>query len=242
LSVAAIRLITFDLDNTLWSVEDVLVRAEARMRAWLDANVPDYYRLLDRDAILELRSTSIAENPRLAHDVTELRKDVLYRGIRRCGYGEREARAHAEAAFSQFFEARQEVVLFDGALEALEALAAESRLAALTNGNADIRRIGLDRYFAFALAAADVGASKPAPDIFHAALRRVRVTPREGIHIGDHLVDDVAGARGVGMHTIWVNHAGLDREPHHAEPTSTIGSLRELERAVTSIARTEMPA
>ena len=55
------------------------------------------------------------------------------------------------------------------------ALARRHRLGALTNGNADIARLGLDRFFRFAFSAADVGAAKPAPEMFRAALLHTSV-------------------------------------------------------------------
>jgi len=230
-----IALITFDLDNTLWNVEQVILRAEAHMREWLDEHVPDYGRLLDRTAIITLRGEVLTEHPHLAHDVSALRREVLYRGMLRCGLSDRDARDFAATAFGRFFEARQQVVLFDGALDVLDRLASRYRLGALTNGNADVASIGLDRYFSFALNAADVGASKPAPDMFRAALRRARAAPGEGIHIGDNLVDDIEGANAVGMHSIWVNHNGTVIEAHHSRPTREARALHELDAAVESI-------
>jgi putative hydrolase of the HAD superfamily len=53
--VSAIRLITFDLDDTLWPVEPVIVRAEHRMREYLDRNAPEVNRRFDREALGGLR-------------------------------------------------------------------------------------------------------------------------------------------------------------------------------------------
>ena len=36
-----IKLVTFDLDNTLWDVMKTIVRAEKMLRAWLSENTPD---------------------------------------------------------------------------------------------------------------------------------------------------------------------------------------------------------
>lgn len=230
-----IRLVTFDLDNTLWDVGQVIRHAEAEMYAWLDAEVPEYRRLIDQQALAELRAAVIADHPEASHDVSALREQVLFRGIRLCGYAERQARAHASAAFQAFFDARQEVEFFDHALESLALLAERYQLAALTNGNAHIAKIGLDRYFSFALSSADVAASKPAPDIFHAALERAGVNAKESIHVGDNLVDDVHGAGSVGMHTIWVKQSSKPETVTHTQPTEVVEHLRELPDAVRRI-------
>ncbi|MGE0621777.1 MAG: HAD family hydrolase [Pseudomonadales bacterium] len=236
--MADIRLITFDLDNTLWDVGTVIRHAESTMNDWLDERVPEYRKTLDREAVLGLREAVIRERPELGHDVSALREEILFRGMRRLGHAETQAREHAAGAFQAFLEARQQVVFFEAALESLAELAARYRLAALTNGNADVGRIGLDRYFSFALCAADVRASKPAPDIFHAALETAGVRPEESIHVGDNPVDDVHGASAVGMHTIWVRHepsADARTDEPAARPTAVVGHLRDLPGAVRRI-------
>ena len=233
--MAEIRLITFDLDNTLWDVGQVIRHAESQMNAWLDDRVPDYRQLMTPETLQAIRSQVVAERPELGHDVSRLREAVIYTGMRRLGLSDVEAGARAREAFLTFFEARQQVVFFEHALDALSHLAANYQLAALTNGNAHVEKIGLGRYFSFAFSSADVSASKPAPDIFHAALDRAGVQAGEAIHIGDHLVDDIHGAGSVGMHTIWVNHAQTVGGDMHTQPSATVERLSELPEAVRRI-------
>jgi putative hydrolase of the HAD superfamily len=45
-------------------------------------------------------------------------------------------------------------------------------LGVVTNGNADVRRLGLADYFKFALCAEDIGIAKPDARLFHEALQR----------------------------------------------------------------------
>ena len=230
-----IHVITFDLDNTLWDVTSVIISAERTMREWLDEQVPEFNPRFSREAMAQLRDQVVAAQPELAHDVSALRKAVLERAMRVLGLGYEEARSRAEAAFAVFFEARQRVVFFEGALSAIEELAGAYRLGALTNGNADVGRIGLDAYFSFAFSSADVGVSKPAPDMFQAALRHCRIDAREAIHVGDNLVDDILGAGSLGIHTIWTNHTReLAPEDAHT-PSVTVEHLDELPAAVQRI-------
>lgn len=236
--MADIHLITFDLDNTLWDVGTVIRHAEQTMNDWLEESVPEYLALMTPEVRDEIRQAVIARYPALAHDVSRLREAVLRAGMRRLGMSSADASKTARKAFLVFFEARQEVIFFEHALETLDHLVGRYQLAALTNGNAHIGRIGLDRYFSFALSAADVAASKPAPDIFHAALDRAGVGAGESIHIGDHLVDDIHGAGSVGMHTIWVNLPGrhpIEAGEDHTPPTQVVDCLSQLPDAVRLI-------
>ena len=94
-----VRAIAFDLDNTLWDVEPVLIRAEQRLIAWMREHCP---RIPERVSIEEMRATReqlVREEPDKAHDLTYVRTAALARHARACGYGEE----LAARAFEIFF-------------------------------------------------------------------------------------------------------------------------------------------
>jgi len=223
--MADIRLVTFDLDNTLWNVEDVIVNAERRMRAWLDERIPEFRMRFPAEVMAELRDAVIEESPSLRHDLSALREEILYRAIAQRNFSRNDARALARQAFHIFLDARHEVELFDGALETLEILSRDYILGALTNGNADIRRLEVSRFFDFGYSSASVGVSKPAPEMFRAALEHARSHPGEAVHVGDHLLDDIEGAAGVGMHTIWVNLDRITPPENATSPSQVVHDL-----------------
>lgn len=233
--MAGLKLITFDLDNTLWNVETVILNAEARMQAWLRERVPDFPLRFPPDAVQELRNAVLEESPTLRHDLSTLREEILYRAIAECGFSRSDARNLARGAFDIFLDARHEVEFFDGALDTLERLSADYVLGALTNGNADIARLELDRYFHFGYSSASVGASKPAPEIFLAALTHAGTPAAAAVHVGDHLLDDISGAAGVGMHTIWVNAPGDALPDDTVRPTHTVSVIEEVPDGIRRI-------
>jgi putative hydrolase of the HAD superfamily len=230
-----LKVITFDLDNTLWDVDRVIVNAERQMRGWLAEHVPEYAEQFPADAIHALRKEVTARQPAIKHDLSKLREEILFQAIQRCGYPRVQARQHAHEAFQLFFEARHDVEFFEGALEALAVLADQYVLGALTNGNADFQKLKLDTYFSFGFSAASVGASKPEPHMFRAALEHTGATPRETVHVGDNLVDDIHGAAGVGMHTVWVNLTGASPPTETATPTDTVNHVHDIPAAVIKI-------
>jgi putative hydrolase of the HAD superfamily len=77
---------------------------------------------------------------------------------------------------------------------ALERLARRYRLIAVSNGNAEVARIGLGEYFAGSVSARLHGVAKPDPSIFHAACAVARAAPHQVLHLGDDLALDVDGA------------------------------------------------
>lgn len=227
-----IRLVTFDLDNTLWETDNTIRRAETEMRDTFNRRVPDFSEQFDFHAIQALREQVVADTPEIAHDVSRLRTEILFRAARECGCGEDDARAYAEEAFEVFLHARHRVSYLDGALDLLEILKPRYILVSLTNGNADFTRLGLDRYFAFGFTAADVGAMKPHRAMFDAALERAGVAAEKAVHVGDQPIDDVQGAKNVGMHTIWFNPDG---EQDSVGASAQVNRLQEIPQAIARL-------
>lgn len=221
-----LRLITFDLDDTLWDVAPVLQAAEAALLAWLAAQAPR----LGTEAAARLqhsRACVLAAEPALKQRVSELRRRTLRHGLGAAGYAAAQAAELAEGAFAHFLAARQRVALFPEAQPALEHLAGRFTLGALSNGNADVRRIGIAGYFRFAFNAEQLGVAKPDARAFRAALDAAGVAAAEAVHIGDHPQDDIAGAQAAGLRAIWFNPAGLPW-PGTCAPDAQVASLAEL--------------
>jgi putative hydrolase of the HAD superfamily len=200
---STLRAIAFDLDDTLWEVGPVIARAERRLLEWLRQHYPRIPERFTADDMRAARMQLARERPELAHDVTHLRLTTLASHARDCGYEE----AIAEAAFEVFFAARNEVELYRDVQPALARLRSRFRLATLSNGNADLARIGLHEHFAVSLSARDVGAGKPDPRGFLAVAVRLGVEPGEIAYVGDDPRIDVAGARAAGLRTVWINRA-----------------------------------
>jgi putative hydrolase of the HAD superfamily len=133
-----VRVIAFDLDNTLWDVEPVLVRAEARLCAWLEEHCPRITRNVTAEQMRQARAELARREPHNAHDFTYLRTAALAAHARAHGYAE----TIAEQAFEVFLAARCEVTVLPDVLPALERLSCSYRLASLSNGNAELARSG----------------------------------------------------------------------------------------------------
>jgi len=199
--VNGIRTITLDLDDTLWEIHPVIHRAEARLYAWLDDNYPDITRMFAKEDLRILRRQVVEKHSDKVHDLTFLRYTVLTEAATAAGYTE----FAVDEAFAVFDEVRNDVDLFPEARPTLVALAARFTLIALTNGNANLAMIGIDDLFDGHVNAAMAGAAKPARPIFDAAVLEGGASAAETLHVGDHPLYDVHGAREAGLRTAWVN-------------------------------------
>ena len=227
-SVADIRLITFDLDNTLWDVDQVIIRAETKMRQWMEEHAPESLNYYSSDYLVEIRQRIVSDNPSKRFDLSFMRLAILSEVMSLSGMDAKKAKQNAENAFAVFFEARNEVSFFPGALEMLSKIKGHYLIYALTNGNADIKKTGLDTYMDGAINAAEVSASKPSPEMFHLVLRKTKLKPENAVHIGDNLVDDIEGAYNAGFYSIWVNLKSETMSKKGAQPNQIVTSLSEI--------------
>jgi putative hydrolase of the HAD superfamily len=219
-----VQAIIFDLDDTLWEVGPVIVRAERAMRAFLATHFPRVLELNSPQSMRDLRARMAIEHPAMRHDFTWLRLESLRQLAREARYRE----SMAEEAFAVFYRARNEVVLYEDVLPTLERLHRRFRLFAASNGNADLATIGLSRFFEDSLAAREAGMLKPDPRIFELLLGRAGLDPATALHVGDDAQADVEGARRAGVTPVWVNRAGADWPLPESMRPLTVRTLVEL--------------
>ena len=104
------------------------------------------------------------------------------------------------------------------------------KLGVLSNLRRDMQtlchNLGLDQFLDFYVRSVDVGAEKPDPAVFLAALSKANVEASEAVHVGDQRRSDVVGAQRVGIHPVL-----LDRGGWHKDMTDCvrINNLNELE-------------
>lgn len=71
-----------------------------------------------------------------------------------------------------------------------------------------LRAIGLTDFFTSVTLSTEVGAAKPSPLVFRAALEKHGCLPDQAWHIGDSFKEDYEGAKAVGLRAIWLNRSG----------------------------------
>jgi len=230
LHVNNIRAITLDLDDTLWAIRTVIHRAEMRLYEWLGEHYPRITAMFSRAAVLEQRTAIAVEFPEHSHDFTFMRRTVLGRLGVAANYDER----LVDEAMEVFDAVRNDVAVFPEVRPALEALRKDYVLVAVTNGNADLQRIGIDDLFHEFVSARTAGAAKPAQKIFDVAVNAGGADAEQTLHVGDHPEFDVEGARSAGLRAVWVNRNGRPWPQEFSRPdgiVTHIGQLQTLLRA-----------
>ncbi len=171
---------------------------------WLRENCPRIPERLSLDDLRAARLELAAREPHNAHDFTYLRIASLAQHAREFGYDE----SIAEKAFEIFIAARNQLDLFDDVRPGLRRLSLRYALASLSNGNADLGRIGLAEHFRVSLNARGVGAAKPDRRCFERLVADLALAPHEVMYVGDDPMLDVEAARASGLCTAWMNRTG----------------------------------
>lgn len=221
----SVKIISFDLDDTLWSGNQVIAHAENTMLAWMQANTPEVLASLSQLQLRDKKIQFIQANPHLNNKISLARQQFLQQLFSEFGYDQ--TAQLSKDCFAAFYDARQQVVLFDDVLATLDTLKKHYQLIAITNGNADIDKTGLGHVFEFCLQAEAFDRPKPYPEIFHHALERLSCDADKVLHVGDHPVHDMKGAYEMGMKIAWLKDGSREWQQDF-EPHLTIEHIREL--------------
>jgi len=220
------RLLTIDLDDTLWPCAPVIRAAEDALYGWLRQVAPRVTERLDIDGLRQQRRALVVRRPELAHDLTQVRRIALAEQLAAHGY----AAELADEGLTLFRAHRNRVAPYPEVEPVLRELAPRFRLISVTNGNADVASSPLRGLFHRSLTAAEAGAARPDPAMFRLALDWAGVAAQECLHVGDDPYLDVEAARCFGLAAVWVNRTGRAWPAELAPPAIAVRDLRELQR------------
>lgn len=194
---ADIKVISFDLDDTLWPCRPVIQRAEQRLYDWLTEQAPAIAADYSMEDMRLHRLAFQRDNPHIAHDLTRVRQQALQQLTAAYGYHP----SLSARGIALFREARNQVTPYPDVRPVLSRLFARYRIVSVTNGNAEIHNTPLSSLFHRSFTAAEVGAARPDPALFHAVLDWSEEAPGAVLHVGDDPAMDVAPAGRLGLRT-----------------------------------------
>lgn len=125
--------------------------------------------------------------------------------------------------------------LYDGTEEVLQRLHERYRLGVIANQPENARQrleqFGVLKYFDHLTISGEIGFSKPSPTIFRETLRITGATAEKCFMVGDKLTNDIAPAKKLGFHTVWVKqeYGGMNRITDDSmAPDFTVESISAL--------------
>jgi HAD superfamily hydrolase (TIGR01549 family) len=222
-----IKAVLFDLDDTLWPIVPVIMRAERLLFDWLREHAPAVAASYSIEEMRARRVALMKAEPRYAINLAALRHAVLSEVFVACG----ENAAAVDTAMDIFNTARNQVEPYADVHPVLSSLRPRVALGSVSNGVADLGAIGMAHYFSASVAAHQFGSAKPDPAIFRAACEALQVDPAEAVYVGDDPLLDVEGAQKAGLRGVWLRRDDLPKRnmPGHVQPDAVCASLHDLE-------------
>ena len=223
--ITGIKAISFDADGTLWDFEKVMRHSLGLTLRKLESLDAVAANRLTIDQIIETTNLVFAELKGKAKNHEEIRLASFKRILTEIG---RPDDALATDLTEFYLRHRyNDIELFDDVRPTLEALKSRYKIGVVSNGNSYPDRCGLADTFHYIVFSQDCGIEKPDPGIFHIAIEKVGCAANEMLHIGDSLTNDVVGAAGAGMKSVWLNRLQKKAEPE-IDVDYEIRSLSEL--------------
>ena len=126
-----IKMITFDLDDTLWDNRPTIMKAEIDTRKWIEDKVGEI-EWGDFNDFLNLREDLIKEDKTIEWDISKLRKEIFRKKLWHVT-PEHFRDEIVDKAFEIFIAKRHEIKLFNGVKESLKNLSKKFQYLSLKN-------------------------------------------------------------------------------------------------------------
>lgn len=208
------KVVSFDLDDTLYDNVPVMQAAETDCAAFIrelaSAQLPAIatWQRADWQA---RRQHLLHADPQLAANMSELRRQTIFRSLVELGMPAAAAEAIANAALARFITQRSKLQVPESSFALLTALRQHYHVIAISNGNVDLPQTPLAGYFDLVLQPHAGQRGKPFGDMFEAAQQAFpQFTPAQFFHVGDHPISDILGAHRAGWQSAWFT-GGLGR-------------------------------
>ena len=228
--------LVFDIDDTLYSqMEPLLTACEYS----LGSKLPDselFYRIFGKrsaEMFLFSESGQVSIHESRIYRIENTMKDM----------GIPFTREQAEIFQARYKENQSHLhisTVLSGLLD--ECAAAGIKMGVITNGplSHQVQKfhiLGLDKWFTQEqlIVSAGVGVAKPDVKIFRMAEEMWRLNPANTYMVGDSLENDIAGAKGAGWKTIWMNHHRYTVPEGMAQPDYIVYTEEELRKLIEEI-------
>lgn len=223
-----VKLVIFDLDNTIWDFESNSRAALLELFAEMDKEhrfTHNFDAFHHEYVQINYRYWSDYEKGKI--DKHKLRYGRFHDTFGLFGFEHADAINRMADRYLEISPLKTHV--FEGAHETLTYLEKKYPMAIITNGFNEVVSIKIDNcrlqpYFKHIQTSEDAGFQKPHPAIFQLVLDKFGVKAQEAVMIGDNLETDIGGANASGIHTVL-----FDPKQQHASYAGTkINKLQQL--------------
>lgn len=220
--------IFIDLDRTLWDFERN--SRETFMEIYHKYQLFDHFKSFDLFLITYRKINDALWNEYRSGKISkeELSWKRFYLSLKEVNIDDKEMAENIAQDYITISPTKKK--LFPHAHTTLTYLKKQYDLHLITNGFKEVQyqkimNCGLRRYFKNIFTSEEVGIQKPNKKFFMHVLKKTKAQPEESLVIGDDPEVDIAGAKSVGMSSIWFNPNMNEAE---IEPDLEIYNLNDL--------------
>ncbi|AUD77814.1 HAD family hydrolase [Kangiella profundi] len=182
-----VKVISFDLDDTLWDNQGVIEKCEQDLLNYLAKEHPPIGEQFDIEDMQAISNKLIQEDRSELDNMTVLRKEMIHQMLEQTG-GDL---ALINPAFAVFYRCRSQIDIPKLTHDLLSTLKSKYSLFATSNGNSNLYALGLMDYFEQHFIAGIHGRAKPSPEMLHKICELKKIEPQELLHIGDSYETDI---------------------------------------------------
>jgi len=201
MSTSKIKLLSFDLDNTLYDNSSVIKIAEQKSKLYLESqfqksgSIFDYQRFSDiKNMLLKGAATAPASSKYQFENLSHLRYNVNLEFCSELSNPEQVAKNALEI----FLSYRSKIKVSNTMLSMLKKLQKRYRIVSVTNGNCDPLQTQLASYFCRSYSPLNGLRAKPHPEMLQKAISDFNLVKEQVLHIGDRIDADQLAAERAG--------------------------------------------
>lgn len=233
--------ILFDMDDTLYDQIEPFKKAyDAIFGGRFDV---DIYELFERRSVRGDEVFELAQSGKMPMDEMHIYR--IQKAFEDLGY---EVSAEEALAYQRLYSENQgRISMTDTVTDILELCrSCKIKIGMVTNGPSGhqrkkIRALGAEKWIPddCIIISGECGVSKPDPEIFYVAQKKLGLHPEECIFAGDNYLNDIVGAKRAGWKTIWINKRGQDISGEAYQPDYTVTDEAGLKACIERLLREE---
>ena len=182
-----VKVISFDLDDTLWDNTGVIEKCEQELYNFLCQKHPPFEEHYSIETVHRVSEQFLAQDVPHFDNMTTLRKAVIQHMLLETA-GDLNL---VNQAFSIFYYWRNQIKVPEITYTLLDKLKAKYSLFAVSNGNSNLYWIGLMDYFEKHYIAGVDGRAKPSAEMLHKVCELKDIKSQELLHVGDSHETDI---------------------------------------------------
>lgn len=190
-NIGKIKVISFDLDDTLYDNVPVINKAQDDFNNYLN----DYYHtyIFNQNYNEQIRDSLYLKDPNLKDDVSKTKQEVIRTILKLHNFDCTDE--IIDKHFAHFLNLRARVSVDERVIELLKKLREKYQLACISNGNMDINKTSLANCFDYNLRPVyKKYRAKPQSDLFLKLCSLSLCKASEILHVGDDVLTDIQGA------------------------------------------------